>query len=242
MYFQDLARSLKLKMKKSFKLSVLMPVYNEAKTVTEIVHRVLARPEVYELIIVDDCSTDGTREKLAKIKNKKTRVLFHNANQGKGMAIRTALENVTGTHVVIQDSDLEYDPRDYRIMMAQVLEGKAEVVYGSRFYGPHKNMLFWHKVANDALNLLVNILFDTTISDCETCYKLVPTELFKSLNITSRRFDLEIEVTCKILKRGIRIWEVPITYAGREYADGKKIKFSDGVIAFLLVLRYRFLD
>jgi len=177
-----------------------MPVYNEAKTVTEIVHRVLARPEVYELIIVDDCSTDGTREKLAKIKNKKTRVLFHNANQGKGMAIRTALENVTGTHVVIQDSDLEYDPRDYRIMMAQVLEGKAEVVYGSRFYGPHKNMLFWHKVANDALNLLVNILFDTTISDCETCYKLVQTELFKSLNITSRRFDLEIEVTCKILK------------------------------------------
>ncbi len=218
-----------------------MPVFNEVKTVREIVSQVVKRPEVYELIIVDDGSTDGSREVLQKIKNKKIKTVFHVKNKGKGAAVLTAVENANGTHIIIQDADLEYDPRDYRIMIAQVLEGKAEVVYGSRFYGPHKNMLFWHKLANDSLNLLVNILFDTTISDCETCYKLIPTDLFRSLGITSARFDSEIEITCKLLKRNVRIWEVPISYAGREYKDGKKIKLKDGVIAFLRVLQYKFL-
>jgi glycosyltransferase involved in cell wall biosynthesis len=228
-------------MKKSFKLSVIMPVYNEVNTVEEIIRRVLRRREVYELVVVDDGSTDSTVQKLKGLKCKKLTIVYKDRNEGKGAAIKTGLETATGTHIIIQDSDLEYDPRDYRIMIAQVLEGKAEVVYGSRFYGPHKNMLFWHKLANDALNLLVNILFDTTISDCETCYKLIPAELLRSLKITSARFDFEIEVTCKILKQGIRIWEVPISYAGREYKDGKKIKFRDGVTAFLRVLQYRFL-
>lgn len=227
-------------MKKSFKLSVLMPVFNEEKTIEEIIKSVLARKEVYELIVVDDGSSDGTSQKLQKLKHKKLKI-YYQKNQGKGAAIKTALDKATGTHAIIQDADLEYDPRDYRIMIAQVVEGKAEVVYGSRFYGPHKNMLFWHKLANDSLNLLINILFDTTISDCETCYKLIPVDLFKSLDISSKRFDLEIELTCKILKQGIRIWEVPISYAGREYKDGKKIQLSDGIVAFLRVLQYRFL-
>jgi glycosyltransferase involved in cell wall biosynthesis len=227
-------------MKKSFKLSVIMPVYNEEKTVGEMIGQVLARPEVDELVVVDDGSVDGTRDKL-KIKNPKLKIILKPQNEGKGAAIKTGLEAVTGTHVIIQDADLEYDPRDYPAMIAPVLNGKAMVVYGSRFYGPHKNMLFWHKLANDMLNFLINFLFDTTISDCETCYKLMPVELLRSLEISCRRFDFEVEVTCKILKRGIRIWEVPVSYAGREYQDGKKIKFHDGITAFLRVLQYKFL-
>jgi len=229
-------------MKKSFKLSVIVPVYNEVKTVEEVILRVLKRKEVFEIIIVDDCSTDGTREILKEYEDKKrVRVLYHTKNQGKGSAILTGLAKATGTHIVIQDADLEYDPQDFELLTSPILEDKAEVVYGSRFLGPHMNMLFWHKLANDILNFMLNILFDTTISDCETGYKLIPVDLLRQLNLKAKRFDFEIEVTCKILKQGIRVYEVPISYSGREYKEGKKITFKDAIIAFGRVLQYRFL-
>lgn len=229
-------------MKKSFKLSVIMPVYNEAKTVKEIISRVLSKKEVYELIVVDDGSKDGSKNVLQNLpKNKRVKIIHHTRNQGKGAAIFTGLGNISGTHIIIQDADLEYDPSDYEALVSPIVQGQAEVVYGSRFFGPHKDMLFWHKVGNDILNLLINILFDTTMSDCETGYKLIPADLLKSLNLSAKRFDFEIETTCKILKKGIRIYEVPISYSGREYADGKKIGFLDAVMAFLRVLQYRFL-
>ncbi|OGG07120.1 hypothetical protein A2872_02870 [Candidatus Gottesmanbacteria bacterium RIFCSPHIGHO2_01_FULL_42_12] len=225
-------------MKKSFKLSVLMPVFNEVKTIDTIVKRVLKRPEVYELIIVDDGSTDGTTRKLT-MKDKRVKIIFKRRNEGKGAAIITALERATGTHVIIQDADLEYDPDDYQQMVKPILNGNAEVVYGSRFIGPHRDMLFWHKVGNDLINFSIDILFDSIISDCETGYKLIPVTLLKSLKLEAKRFDFEIETTCKILKRGIRIYEVPISYTGREYKDGKKIGFKDGIIALLRVWQYR---
>jgi len=225
-------------MKKSFKLSVLMPVYNEVKTIETIVPRVLKRREVYELIIVDDGSTDGTTQKL-NMKDKRVKIIFKKRNEGKGAAIITALERATGTHIIIQDADLEYDPDDYKQMIKPILNGNAEVVYGSRFIGPHRDMLFWHKVGNDLINFSIDILFDSIISDCETGYKLMPVTLLKSLKLEAKRFDFEIETTCKILKRGIRIYEVPISYTGREYKDGKKIGFKDGVIALFRVWQYR---
>lgn len=226
------------------KLSVIIPVYNEDKTIASVIAKVLDQKETSELVVVDDASKDGTKqilEKLAKTHGKRLKIHFHSRNQGKGAAILTGLAQVTGTHVIIQDADLEYDPSDYAIMMHPVIDGKAEVVFGSRFFGPHRNMLFWHKLANDILNLSINFLFDTTISDCETGYKLLPTSLLRQLKIQSKRFDFEIEVTCKLLRMGVRIYEVPISYAGREYSEGKKIKFRDAIIAFLRVLQYRFL-
>jgi len=215
-----------------------MPVFNEVKTIDTIVKRVLKRPEVYELIIVDDGSTDGTTRKLT-MKDKRVKIIFKRRNEGKGAAIITALERATGTHVIIQDADLEYDPDDYQQMVKPILNGNAEVVYGSRFIGPHRDMLFWHKVGNDLINFSIDILFDSIISDCETGYKLIPVTLLKSLKLEAKRFDFEIETTCKILKRGIRIYEVPISYTGREYKDGKKIGFKDGIIALLRVWQYR---
>ena len=218
-----------------------MPAFNEAKTVKTIIDKVLRRPEVFQLIVVDDGSTDQTAKILKNIKHKKLTLLIHSKNKGKGAAVSTGLSQATGKYILIQDADLEYDPEDYKILIKPIIDGDAEVVYGSRFYGPHRNMLFWHKLGNDLLNLTINILFDTTISDCETCYKLIPIKLLNSLNLSSRRFDFEIETTCKILKKGIRIYEVPISYAGREYKDGKKIGLKDGIVAFLRVLQYRFL-
>ena len=221
-----------------------MPVYNEQETVATIINRVLVQKIVSELVVVDDASTDKTGSilnRLEKTQKKRLRIFRHVKNQGKGAAIITGLGKISGTHVIIQDADLEYDPADYPAMLEPVTGGKSQVVFGSRFLGPHRNMLFWHKLANDLLNLLINFLFDTTISDCETCYKLLPVDLFRSLKMNSRRFDIEIEVTCKLLKRGVRIYEVPVSYAGREYTEGKKITFKDGIVAFLKVLRYRFL-
>jgi glycosyltransferase involved in cell wall biosynthesis len=225
------------------KLSVVVPVYNENKTVIKIVNKILKIKNVLEIIIVDDGSQDGTRSTLRKISiNKKVRVFTQKKNLGKGAAIRLGLKNIKGNYVIVQDADLEYDPQDYQKLIKPVLDGKAEVVYGSRFLGEHRNMFFWHMLCNKLLTLLTNILFDTTLSDMETCYKLMPAKLFEKIKIKSNGFDFEPEITAKILKRGIRIYEVPISYAGREYDEGKKIRFHDAIIALLMIIKYRFIN
>ena len=225
------------------KLSIIIPVYNEQATVTEIIKRVKAvnlKGVVKEIIAVDDGSTDNSKQKLKLIKNIKTVFLSH--NQGKGAAIRAGLNQATGNYVLIQDSDLEYDPQDIPDLLQPIFDKKAEIVYGSRFLGPHKNMLFWHLMGNRLLSFVTNILYNTTLSDMEVGYKLIPTKLLKSLNLKSNRFGFEPEVTCKILKLGHRIYEVPISYAGREFHQGKKITWKDGVQAFFLLLKYRLFD
>lgn len=222
------------------KLSVIIPSFNEAATVREAIKRVQAvnlAPVKKEIIVVDDGSTDGTKKILSKIGGV-TKISLKQ-NQGKGAAIKAGLKRATGGYVLIQDADLEYDPVDIPALLKPVLTGKAEVVYGSRFLGPHRNMLFWHWVGNQLLSLLTNLLFNTTLSDMEVGYKLIPTPLIKSLKIESDRFGFEPEVTAKILKRGIRIFEVPISYAGREFNEGKKITWKDGLQAFFLLWKYR---
>jgi glycosyltransferase involved in cell wall biosynthesis len=227
-----------------FKLSVVIPVYNEVRTLEEIVQRVRAVNINKEIIIVDDGSTDGSRqveEKLAQLPD--VQVYYHERNMGKGAAVRTALQHVTGDAVIIQDADLEYDPRDYHIMLQPFFEGKAKVVYGSRFLGgPRRAMMFWHMVANKFLTFVTNILYDTILSDMETCYKLFATDVIRTIPLHARGFELEPEITAKVLKRGYRIYEVPISYAGREYHEGKKIKGRDAFIAIWTLLKYRFVD
>lgn len=220
-----------------------MPVFNEVRTVREVIEKVKKSPLVKEFIIVDDGSTDGTTQLLEKLNKKdKIKAFFHKENQGKGAAIKTGLKEATGNYVIIQDADLEYDPADFPKLLKPIKEGKAEVVYGSRFTGEHRNMFFWHMLANKSLTLLTNILFDTTLSDMETCYKLIPVNLIRQFKLRSKSFDFEPEVTAKILKRNIRIYEVPISYAGREYSEGKKINWCDGLWAFLVLFYYRFFD
>lgn len=219
-------------------LSVIMPVFNEAATVQEILSKVLAAPAVSEVVVVNDGSTDETLKLIAAIKHKKLKV-FSKPNGGKGSAVRFGLEHVTGSHVLIQDADLEYDPNDIPALLAQIKTGRVEVVYGSRFLGSHSNLLFWHRFGNDMLNIIVNILYDTTLSDMETCYKVVPTKLLRELNLESRSFELEPEITCKILRRGVRIFEVPITYVGRDFSEGKKITWKDGFAALGMILKLR---
>lgn len=300
----------------AIKLSVLVPVYNEEKTIIKILERLLAVKEVAEIVVVDDGSTDnskllieqflagkvdGVAEKIvshetvefgkteefgkkaeagnevetgkkAELRNeimtgKKSQVskqfkvskkskaeeqsattkpsnlqkikFFTKKNGGKGSAIRLALSKATGNYVMIQDADLEYDPADIPAMLAPIQSGKASVIYGSRFLGPHSNLLFWHRVGNFMLNFLVNILYNTTLSDMETCYKLMPTKLARELNLQADSFELEPEITCKILKRGIHIFEVPISYVGRDFSEGKKITWRDGFTAVWVVVRER---
>jgi glycosyltransferase involved in cell wall biosynthesis len=220
------------------KLSVIVPLYNEVDTVELILHRLLAVPDVAEIVVVNDGSTDGSLKLVQQLKHKKLRV-FDKPNGGKGSAVRYGLEKVTGTHVLIQDSDLEYDPDDIPALLEPVKKGRAEVIYGSRFLGPHSNLLFWHRVGNSLLNLVVNVLYDTTLSDMETCYKLVPTELLRSLNLKADSFELEPEITCKILRRGINIFEVPISYVGRDFEAGKKITWLDGFSALGMIFKLR---
>ncbi|MBI4319987.1 MAG: glycosyltransferase family 2 protein [Chloroflexi bacterium] len=220
-----------------------MPVYNEKETIEEILRRVAKVRINKEIVVVDDCSTDGTREILQKLSdNGEFHVLFHPVNRGKGAAIRTALENATGDIIIVQDADLEYDPSDYRKVLRPILTGKAKVVYGSRFLGEHKAMYFWHMVGNKLLTLITNILFDTTLTDMETCYKAFAAEVIKPVKIRSDRFEFEPEITAKVLKRGYRIYEVPISYAGREYNEGKKIGWKDFFGAVASLVRFRFLD
>lgn len=222
------------------KLSILIPVYNERATILEILKRVQEVPYDKEIIAVDDGSTDGTRELLAQVQN--ATVLYHERNRGKGAAIQTALQHATGDIVVIQDADLEYDPRDYKQLIEPIVEGRAKVVYGSRFLGPRMAMFFWHMVANKMLTLMTNLLYDAILSDMETGYKAFRADVIKGIRLRSHRFDFEPEVTAKILKRGIRIFEVPISYYGREYSEGKKIGMKDGFVAIWTLLKYRFVD
>jgi glycosyltransferase involved in cell wall biosynthesis len=222
------------------KLSILIPVYNERATILEILKRVQAVPYEKEIIAVDDGSTDGTRELLAQVQG--VTVLYHDRNRGKGAAIQTALAHATGDIIVIQDADLEYDPRDYKQLVEPIMEGRAKVVYGSRFLGPRMAMFFWHMVANKMLTLMTNILYDAILSDMETGYKAFRADVIKGMRLRSHRFDFEPEVTAKVLKRGIRIFEVPISYYGREYSEGKKIGVKDGFVAIWTLLKYRFVD
>lgn len=226
------------------KLSILMPVYNEDRTLKEIVERVLKVNLDKELIIVDDCSMDGTPQVLVELQQKYPTliVLRHAKNLGKGSAVRTALTKATGDYVVIQDADLEYDPEEYHKLLEPVEKFGAKVAYGSRFTGIHKNMFFWHLMGNKFLSFITDLLYNTTLSDMETCYKLIKTDLLKSISLKSRRFEFEPEITAKLLKRKIRIFEVPISYAGREFEEGKKITWRDGFSALRTLLKYRFVD
>jgi glycosyltransferase involved in cell wall biosynthesis len=224
------------------KISIIIPVYNEAATIRQILARVRSSPIDKEIVIVDDGSTDGTREILAEEADSGTRIIQHDRNRGKGVAIRTGLKHAVGDYVLIQDADLEYDPADYEALLRPIQRGKATVVYGSRFLGEHKAMLFWHSVGNRLLTLVTNVLYDTTLTDMETCYKLIPTELIREIPLRARRFDFEPEITAKILRRGHRIYEVPISYAGRELHEGKKISWRDGFPALYALIKYRFVD
>ena len=228
-------------------LSIIVPVYNEAKTVRELLARVRAvdlGPGVArEIVVVDDCSTDGTPEALrAEAAAADTVVIRHPRNRGKGAAVRTGLAAAGGDILLIQDADLEYDPRDYPALLRPILEGRAKVVYGSRFLGEHKAMYFWHSVGNKTLTLIANILFDTTLTDMETCYKVFTAEVARSFRLRSERWGIDPEITAKILKRRHRIYEVPIAYNGREFWEGKKISWRDGFQVLAALIRYRFTE
>ncbi|MGQ9849446.1 MAG: glycosyltransferase family 2 protein [Aggregatilineaceae bacterium] len=226
------------------RLSVIIPCYNEMNTVAEIIRRVRAVKLAHEIIVVDDGSTDGTRDVLAQVEpGDDLKIIYHPHNMGKGAAVRTGFQNATGDVFLIQDADLEYDPREYPILLRPIEEGIAKVVYGSRFLGgPRKAMFFWNMVANRTLTFITNLLYNAILSDMETCYKVFRAEVIRDIPLRSRRFDFEPEVTAKILKRGYRIYEVPISYNGREWYEGKKISWKDGVIALWTLLRYRFTD
>lgn len=226
------------------KLSVIVPVFNERNTVAEIVRRMrlVDLPMDREIVLVDDGSDDGTRPVLSQLQDSTVKVVLRARNEGKGAAIRTGLEHVTGDLVLIQDADLEYDPDDWPLLLAPVLKGKAVVVYGSRFTGERRNMLFLHWVGNRLLSLVTNLLYNTTLSDMETCYKLFDRRVIEGITLRSDRFDFEPEVTAKVLRRGVRIYEVPISYAGREFHEGKKITWRDGFSALFALVKYRFVD
>ena len=226
------------------KLSVIMPVYNERETIEEILRQVKAVGLADEIIIVDDGSTDSTRDILAGLDGKDgVRIILHEQNMGKGAAVRTGIAASTGDIILIQDADLEYDPRDYSKLLQPIQEGRASVVYGSRFLGgPRTAMLFWHALGNRLLTLVTNLLYDAILSDMETCYKCFRADVIRDIPLKAKRFELEPEITAKILKRGIRIYEVPISYYGREYDEGKKITGWDGIPALWALIKYRFVD
>ncbi|MBI3932148.1 MAG: glycosyltransferase family 2 protein [Acidobacteria bacterium] len=224
-------------------LTVVMPVYNEKGTVAEIVDRVLAVPIRKELVAVDDASTDGTTEILqAMARDRGFRLLRQERNRGKGAAVRRGIGEAAGDVVVVQDADLEYSPEEYPELLDLIVEGKADAVYGSRFIGRHRCFLFTHYLANLFLNLVTNVLYNTTMTDMETCFKAVRADVLKSLNLRSNRFGIEPEITAKLFKRGARVYEVPITYDGRDYSEGKKITWRDGIPALWTLIKYRFVD
>jgi glycosyltransferase involved in cell wall biosynthesis len=223
-------------------LSVVMPVYNERTTIEEIVRRVLAVPLRIELIVVDDGSTDGTSEMLDSLQRELQFTLLRQKNTGKGAALRAGFAAVTGDLLVVQDADLEYSPEEYPQLIELICDGKADVVYGSRFLGRHRAFLFAHYVGNKFLTLATNVLYNTMLTDMETCYKVMKVEVLRSMTLRSNGFGIEPELTAKIFKRGYRVYEVPITYEGRGYEQGKKITWAAGFVALWVLLKYRFVE
>lgn len=233
------------------RLSIIIPVFNECSTIRDILTQVravdlsseMAPHDIVEkqIIVVDDYSTDGTREILnQESQSADTTVLFHERNLGKGAAVRTGLARASGDVTIIQDADLEYDPEDYRVLLRPIIRGRTKVVYGSRFLGEHKAMLFWHSVGNHLVTLATNLLYDTTLTDMETCYKVFTAEVARSIKLRAPRWGFDPEITAQILKRGYRIYEVPISYNGREYDEGKKIRGQDALVVLWTLLKYRF--
>jgi len=222
-------------------LSIIVPVFNERSTVGEAIRRVREVPLDIErdIIVVDDGSEDGTVDILHRLSDSTVRVVTHTDNRGKGAAVRRGIEEARGDVIVVHDADLEYDPRDLVRMLRPFQEGQARVVYGSRFTGEHRNMFFWHWIGNRFLSLVTNLMFNTTLSDMETCYKMFDAELLRSFNLSANRFEFEPEVTATALRLGERIWEVPISYAGREMHEGKKITWRDGFPALATLIRLR---
>ncbi len=227
------------------KLTVVIPVFNEKNTIQEILRRVQAVDVGIEkeIIIVDDGSTDGTREILQPLASPAVKVILHEKNAGKGGALQTGFSHADGDIVLIQDADLEYDPREYPVLLEPILDGRADVVYGSRFLGgPHRVLFFWHYVANKTLTTFLNMLCNLNLTDMETCYKVFRKEILQKISLKSKRFGVEPELTAKVAKLKCRIYEVPISYSGRDYAEGKKIGWKDGIAAFFHIIRFRFFD
>ena len=224
------------------KLSVIVPAYNERNTIAESVRRArdVELPIDHEVIIVDDGSTDGTRDIIRQLEDSTVRVVYRPQNGGKGSALRAGFEAADGDLIVCHDADLEYDPRDWVSMLRPLLEGNATIVYGSRFTGERRNMMYWHWLGNRFLSFVTNILYNTTISDMETCYKMMDATILKGLRLAASRFEIEPEVTAKLLRTGNRIYEVPIRYTGREVDEGKKISWRDGFPALWTLIRLRF--
>jgi glycosyltransferase involved in cell wall biosynthesis len=233
---------------KAEKISIIIPVYNEISTLDKILEKV---NEAYfqglkkEIILVDDGSKDGSREKLKELESFSSyKIYYHAKNMGKGAAIRTAISYITGDIVVIQDADLEYDPKDYEDLIKLIIDDRADVVYGSRLSGgrPTRSFMFTHLLGNKFLTLLTNILYDATLSDMETCYKAFRADVIKNITIKSNKFDFEPEITAKVLKRKYHLYEAPISYYGRDYHEGKKITWKDGIAAIIALIKYRFVD
>ena len=224
------------------KLSVVVPVYNEVGTIDQILERVQRVPIEKEIVVVDDCSTDGTRDRLTTLQQRGGgfRLVLHESNQGKGAALRTGFREATGDIVIVQDADLEYDPDDYPKLIAPILDGKADVVYGTRFSGgeSHRVLYFWHFIGNKLLTLLSNVFTDLNLTDMETCYKVFRRDVLQRIHVEENRFGFEPEMTAKVARLRVRVYEVGISYAGRTYDEGKKINWKDGLRALWCILKY----